>query len=132
MNLNVQFKKVLIKNKSCALIFGYLMSLMFLPNLCLFCYYFPCSPAFFYFISFPIDFGCWGPQLVLTHDTARLQTHVCAGLADEGELSGLVDGAAQLSGVAAVRRHRLGCCERQEVGLQSAPRAVCSLSDESC
>lgn len=110
------------------------MFFMFLPNFCLFCYYFPCSPAIFHFISFPIDFACSGPQLVLTHDTARLRTHVCAGLADEGELGGLVDGAAQLSGVAAVRRHRLGRCEgqRQEVGLQSAPHPVCSLSDESC
>lgn len=117
-----------------AQIFGYFMLFMFLPNLCLFCYYFPCSPALFYFISFPINFGYSGPQLVLTQDTARLWTHICAGLADEGELSGLVDGAAQLSGVAAVRRHWLGRCEgqRQEVGLQSAPCPVCSLTDESC
>lgn len=52
-------------------------------------------------------------------------THTGAGLADECQLSGLVDGAAQLAGVAAVRRHRLGRCEGQRQEVTSLP-SCCS------
>lgn len=43
-----------------------------------------------------------------------LGTHVSHGLADESQLSGLVDRAPQLAGVAAVGRHRLGSCDDRD------------------
>lgn len=45
--------------------------------------------------------------------TSQLDTHISHGFADEGQLGGLVDGAPQLAGVAAVWRHRLGRCDGQ-------------------
>lgn len=46
-------------------------------------------------------------------ETTQLYTHVSHGLADESQLSGLVDGAPQLAGVAAIWRHRLRPCDGQ-------------------